>query len=52
MNEHDIHTFSTVYNIKKRNNKVKNTTQWKQIIELNILQQTWINEHISVQNYV
>jgi len=41
MNKYDIITF---------NNKVKNTTRWRQIMELNklIQEETSINEHISI----
>ena len=40
MNEDDIHSF---------NSQVENTTRWwRQIMELNMLEQTSINEHISV----
>jgi len=39
MNEDDIHSF---------NSQVENTTRRRQIMELNMLEQTSINEHISV----
>jgi len=54
VNKGDMHTFSTNNEEEKTqyNEEEKDTVLWAGMIELNILKQTLISEHILIQNSV